>query len=334
MPPIQGQDEISRLDQVFHAMAGTLAEASQREKQHAKLLERRAEELDSINNQLRVKAEENEMFVYSVSHDLRSPLVNLQGFSRELGMIGKDLGKLVDVEGVPAEVRRIARGMLESDMAESIGFIQSAVTRLSGIIDGLLRLSRVGQVEYRRQSVEVGPIVARVVTSLRGTIEERKATVEVGELPSAWADPTAVDQVFANLIGNAVNYLDRNRPGKIEVFAVAPGDAGDLGPLVPPGSVVYAVRDNGLGISESYRSKVFTAFQRLHGNVAKGEGIGLALVRRVVERHEGSIWFESRPGVGTTFFVALPSPRSGAETKIEPERAGASTRLENERMAS
>jgi signal transduction histidine kinase len=306
-PPISGGDEIARLDRVFHEMATTLSDSARRERHHSRLLERRAEELDAINAQLREKAQENEMFVYSVSHDLRSPLVNLQGFGKELGMLGKDLLRLVDQEQVPPETRRQARVLIESEMGESIGFIQTAVTRLSGIIDGLLRLSRAGQVEYRRQEVQLGPVVARVVAALRGTIDRRQATVKVGDLPPAWGDPTAIEQVFANLIGNAINYLDKDRPGKIEVVAVDPLEVGGPPDGIARGSVVYAVRDNGMGISESYKSKVFAVFQRLHGDVAKGEGVGLALVRRMVERHGGRVWFESKPGQGTTFFVALPS---------------------------
>ena len=306
-PPISGTDEIARLDRLFHEMATTLSDASRREQRHSRLLEHRAEELDSVNAQLREKAEENEMFVYSVSHDLRSPLVNLQGFSKELEMIGKDLTRLLDRDGVPPETRRRALDLIDSEMGESIGYIQTAVSRLSGIIDGLLRLSRAGQVTYRRQEVELGPIVARVVGSLRGSIDGRKATVRVAELPPAWGDPTAIEQVFANLVGNAINYLDQSRPGLIEVFAVDPLEAGTNAAGIEPLPVVYAVRDNGLGIPDAYKSKVFAVFQRLHGDVAKGEGVGLALVRRVVERHGGRVWFESKVGEGTTFFVALPS---------------------------
>ncbi len=309
-PPIGGGDEIARLDEVFHEMAATLGDAAARERVHAELLEKRADELAAVNDQLREKAQENEMFVYSVSHDLRSPLVNLQGFSKELGLIGKDLGRLINSEEVPAPIRRRARDLIETEMAESIGFIQTAVTRLSSIIDALLRLSRAGRVEYRKQPVDVGEVVRRVVSALRGSIDERGATVEVADLPPASGDPTAVEQVFANLIGNAVNYLDRSRPGRIEVFAPVGGDPAED---VPEGSVVYAVRDNGLGIADSYKAKVFTAFQRLHGDVAKGEGIGLALVRRMVERHGGRVWFESEPGRGTTFFAAFPSPDDQAE---------------------
>jgi light-regulated signal transduction histidine kinase (bacteriophytochrome) len=193
-------------------------------------------------------------------------------------------------------------------MGESITFIQTAVTRLSSIIDALLRLSRAGRVEYRRQSVDVQRVVDRVVSALRGTIEERKATIVVRELPPASGDSTAIEQVFANLIGNALNYLDKNRPGQIEVLSVEADEQ------TPENCVVYAVKDNGLGISDQYKSKIFSAFQRLHGDVAKGEGVGLALVRRMVERHGGRVWFESEPGTGTTFFVAFLADRLEIES--------------------
>jgi len=322
-PPIAGADEVSRLDGVFREMVRTLAEAVERERAHAVQLRRRAEELVDVNAQLREKAQENEMFVYSVSHDLRSPLVNLQGFGKELGFLGRDLAKLVDRDGVPDDVRRRARSLIDLEMAESIGFIQTAVSRLSGIIDALLRLSRAGRVEYRRQSVDVPVVVDRVVGALRGSIDGRRAVVSVGKLPPAWGDPTAIEQVFANLIGNAVNYLDPDRPGRIEVEAVDP--AGVVEPELPADSTVYAVRDNGLGIADAYKAKVFTAFQRLHGDVAKGEGVGLTMVKRMVERHGGRVWFESQPGRGSTFFVALPSAEAAPLPSDEREPAMAET---------
>src|SRR5262249_42462429 len=160
--------------------------------------------------------------------------------------------------------------------------------------------------EYQWQAVDVRAAVVRVVESLRGTLEERKADVAVKDLPPCWGDPTAVEQVFANLIGNAVNYLDPRRSGKIEVGSAAEES----------GLRTYYVRDNGLGIPDSYLPKIFVAFQRLHPDAARGEGIGLALVRRILERHGGRIWVESTVGEGSTFFVALPTrPPNGAAPK-------------------
>ena len=242
------------------------------------------------------------MFVYSVSHDLRSPLVNLQGFSEELSLSCRDLRELFRRDDVPEPVRRRGLQLMDRDIEESIRFIQAAVGRLARIIDALLRLSRAGRVEYQLKEVDLAATVGKIVDALHDTITAKGAQVVVGELPPAWGDPTALEQVFANLIGNAVQYLDPGRPGRIEVDGDEPEGHG-----LPRGLQVYRVRDNGLGIPEAYHQRMFTAFSRLHAGVAQGEGIGLALVRRMVERHGGRIWLESAPGVGTTFFVALPA---------------------------
>jgi light-regulated signal transduction histidine kinase (bacteriophytochrome) len=188
-------------------------------------------------------------------------------------------------------------------MAESVTFILTGVTRLSNIIDALLRLSRAGRVDYQMQQVDVNRVVQRVVESMRGTITERGANVTVKELPPVWGDPTAVEQVFANLIGNALNYLDSKRPGTIEV---ATTNSHDLDGSAAGAWVTYYVKDNGLGIPAAYQHKVFQAFQRVHPEVAKGEGMGLAIVHRAVQRHRGKVWVESKAGEGSTFFVALP----------------------------
>ncbi|MEX2561134.1 MAG: ATP-binding protein, partial [Pirellulales bacterium] len=143
----------------------------------------------------------------------------------------------------------------------------------------------------------------RIIDSMSATATERSARITLYDLPPAWGDPTAIEQVFANLIGNALNYLDPERPGVIEIGS----DQAVLESHEQADCETYYVRDNGLGIREEYQSKMFQAFKRLHPEVAKGEGMGLAIVRRVVERHSGKIWVESKVGVGSTFYVVLPS---------------------------
>ncbi len=273
--PLPGRDEIARLDRAFHAMAKSIDE----------------------------KNRENELFIYSVSHDLRSPLVNLQGFSQELGYASRELRGLLEDGSVPAPIRAKGLGLLGGEVADSIHFIRTAVSRLSVIIDALLRLSRAGRVEYRWQPVDLDATLRRVIESLGSTIAGRGAEVSAGPMPPAWGDPTAIEQVFANLVGNAVNYLDPARPGVVEVGAV-----GADSPQNGAAHRTYYVRDNGLGIPDSGRSKLFLAFQRFHDGRAQGEGIGLALVRKIVERHGGRIWAESTPGAGSTFYVELPTP--------------------------
>ncbi len=301
-PVVAGSDEITHLDQEFHTMAGNLAGAQRRERVYQETLERRAAELQRANRDLDQKNQEIEMFVYSVSHDLRSPLVNLQGFSQELGLASEELRRVI-ANGLEDTSRERAQALVERDVAESIHYIQTAVTRLSSIIDALLRLSRAGRVEYRPVMVETAPVVARIVGAMRGSIVKCGAQVTIHSLPPVWADPTSLEQILANLIGNALNYLDPARPGKIEIGTVERAVEGLENPRT------FYVKDNGLGIAAAWSAKVFAIFQRLHDNSVTGEGVGLALVRRMVERHGGRVWVESVEGQGSTFFVALPGSR-------------------------
>jgi signal transduction histidine kinase len=275
-------------------------------------LERRVDErtaqLEEANRNLAQQTRENEMLVHSVSHDLRSPLVNLQGFSHELGEACQGIRAILEESNLPPTAKVDGLALLEGNVGESIYFIQTAVMRLSNIIDAVLRLSRAGRVELQWQKVDVNEVAMRVVDSMRHTADQRGATIVVHDLPPVWGDPSAVESVFANLIGNALLYSDPSRPGAVEV-GCKPGEESSL---ADNATVVrtYFVKDNGLGIPAEHQSKLFQAFQRLHPTAAEGEGIGLAILRRTVERHGGRMWVESTVGVGSTFYVDLPSGTS------------------------
>jgi signal transduction histidine kinase len=307
--PLSGTDEIAALDAVLHQTSARLRAAEADQAVLKTRLEARARELAALNDELRQETQDNELFIYSVSHDLRSPLVNLQGFSKELQVSCDELRATIDAAQLPEHEQQRMTGVLDGDVRESLHFLRLAVTRAASIIEALLRISRAGRLEYQWQRVSIGRVVARVVDALAGTIEARGAVVTVRELPPAWGDPGAIEQIFSNLIGNALNFLDPARMGRIEIGACEAEPEPEPVPLGEPPAVrtrTYYVRDNGLGISAAYMSKVFRAFQRLHGEVAKGDGIGLALVRRAVERHGGRVWVESAEGAGSTFFVVLP----------------------------
>jgi signal transduction histidine kinase len=305
--PLSGSDEIAALDAVLHQTGARLREAESEQALLKARLEARAGELAGVNEELRQETQDNEMFIYSVSHDLRSPLVNLQGFSKELQVSCDELDSIVVAAKLPeAEHRRMVH-ILDGDVRESLHYLRTAVTQAASIIDALLRISRAGRLEYQWQRVSVGRVVGRVVDALQSAIGQRKAVVTVRELPPAWGDPGAIEQIFSNLIGNAINYLDPARHGRIEIGALEPElEALDEREPRALRTRTYYVRDNGLGIPAAYMSKVFRAFQRLHGDVANGDGIGLAMVRRMVERHGGRVWVESAEGAGSTFFVVLP----------------------------
>jgi PAS domain S-box-containing protein len=267
-------------------------------------LEGRITELAATNRELEQKSAENESFVYSVSHDLRSPLVNLQGFSQELALSSAALESLLDRPDVPEDVRQRAGLLLRGELAESIGYIHDAVKHLGRIIDGLLRLSRTGRVVYESEEVDVNGVVSDILAAMHTTVLAAGGQVIVQPLPHVVGDRNAIGQIFANVVGNALKSFASGRDGRIEIFAT--GDS-------PP---VFAIRDNGVGIPVEYQSRVFQVFQHVHKNRSRGEGMGLAIVKRIVERHDGRIWFESSPGVGTTFYFTL-SPRPAQEASSD-----------------
>lgn len=269
-------------------------------------LEARVRELDATNRELAQRNTDNESFVYSVSHDLRTPLVNLQGFSQELMLTAEALRELFENRRIPEDLRTQAQALIGSDLDESVTFIRNAVRHLSNIIDGLLRLSRIGRVEYKADPVDVGTVVAEILGAMHTTVMQSRARIEVAPLPVVRGDRNAIGQVFANIIGNALKSLDPARPGSVEISASGS----------PP---VFAIRDNGVGIAEEYRAKMFQVFQHVHNAPNRGEGMGLAIVRRIVERHGGRIWYESRRGSGTTFYFTLPGVTTPPATEARPQ---------------
>ena len=271
-------------------------------------LEGRVVELATTNRELEQKSSENESFVYSVSHDLRSPLVNLQGFSQELALSSAELAALLDRPDVPDDIRQQAQTLIRGELTESIRFMHDAVKHLARIIDGLLRLSRVGRVEYESEDVDVNVVVSEILAAMHTTVLASGGRVIVQPLPHVKGDRNAIGQIFANVVGNALKSFDGARAGVVEIFATDGTPA------------VYAIKDNGIGIPVEYQSRLFQVFQHVHKSQLRGEGMGLAIVRRIVERHGGRIWFDSSPGVGTTFFFTLePGGEHGPAPAERPE---------------
>jgi signal transduction histidine kinase len=236
-----------------------------------------------------------------VSHDLRSPLVNLQGFSRELQVGMDDLRDCLGKATLPDPVRARASAIIDGHLTESLDFIRHAVAHLSSIVEGLLRLSRVGRVEYRWDRIDMQGLVTELASAMHAEIVEKGADLRVGPLPAAWGDRAAIMQVFANLIGNALQNFDASRAGVIDVGVQQDGSM-----------VTYFIRDNGVGIPEDVQRKLFQSYQVKPGR-ARGEGMGLAIVKRILDRHAGRIWVESTPGTGATFFFTLAGePPGGA----------------------
>ncbi len=256
----------------------------------------RTSELESTVAELQRKNKEVEAFVYIVSHDLRAPLVNVQGFVHELEASCKHLKEAIRACPNWERCWPIVQPVLDKEMGGALHYIAASATKFERLIEALLGLSRHGRQVYQLARVNVWELVTNTIATFQQEITEAGAEVEVGALPSVIADATALGQVFSNLIGNALKYRNPERPLKVE-----------LGGRVEDGMVHYFVRDNGLGIPEFGKAKLFQVFQRFHPQQAEGEGMGLAIAHRIVERHGGKIWAESREGEGTTFHFSLPA---------------------------
>jgi two-component system, cell cycle sensor histidine kinase PleC len=260
-----------------------------------KLVTGRTEELACLNAVLARQNKELEQIVYVASHDLRSPLVNVQGFSKELGYALEELGGILKGEGVPPDIREKATRIFEREVPDSLKFIMTSISRMDMLLSGLLKLSRLGRAALKIEKLNMNNTVSEIINTFEFQLKETGTTMEVGGLPPCRGDDTQIGQVFSNLIGNALKYLDPARPGKI----IITGEQRE-------GHVVYRVEDNGIGITPEHKEIVFELFHRLNPGASEGEGLGLTIVRTILDRHNGKIQLESEPGKGSSVFVSLP----------------------------
>ncbi len=241
--------------------------------------------------------EEIQRFAYIVSHDLRSPLVNIMGFTSELETATAALTRFVENATAGMDDRESAevRASVTEDLPEAIRFIKSSTAKMDRLIAAILRLSREGRRVLRPEPVALGALAAGIVESLAHQLVEHDAEIEIGALPDLVTDRLAIEQVLSNLIENAVKYLKPGRPGRIIVRGRSLGRF-----------ALLDVADNGRGIATRDLERIFDLFRRAGDQTVPGEGIGLAHVRALVRRLGGKVDCESVPDVGSTFRIRLP----------------------------
>lgn len=233
------------------------------------------EELRKYAEELALSNEELYVFSYAASHDLQEPLRSIQNF----------------IETLNKKYKR----RLGPEMEEQITAADDGVTRMHRLITDFLMYSRVGTERAGQEEVDLNATLKDALANLELAIKESKAQIKQFTLPKVWGNTTQMTQVFQNLIANAIKYQGESTP-IIEVSAEKKKDFWQ-----------FAVRDNGIGIEQWFSERIFIVFQKLHDpKKYPGSGIGLALCKRVIEKHGGKIWFESEVGKGTTFFFTLP----------------------------
>jgi two-component system, chemotaxis family, sensor kinase Cph1 len=245
-------------------------------KRYETALRERSEALARSNAEL-------EQFAYVASHDLQEPLRMVASYTQLL--------------------QRRYQGKLDEQADKYIHFAVDGAQRMQGLINDLLALSRVGTQGKPFAAVDVRAIVDRVLRWLGRAIEESGGRVEVGPLPAVMGDAGQLEQLFQNLIANALKFRRPDVAPLVQVSA-------ERRRAADGGGWVFAVRDNGIGFEQQFAEQIFVVFQRLHTRSEyPGTGVGLAIVKKIVERHGGTIWAEGRPGEGATFHFTIPDTR-------------------------
>lgn len=246
----------------------------------ARSFNRMSEELarshEHLEEQVKARTAELEAFIYTVSHDLKSPAVSMNGMA---GIMKEEYGQQMDEK---------ARHYLDRIIGNA--------NYMEELIQGLLTLSRIGRAQEHRERVEVKEVIENVLEILHSQLMQRNISVVVQPaFPHFMFDPILLAQIFQNLVSNAAKFMGDQPHPRIEI-----------GGRESDGGVAFYVKDNGIGIDSAYHEKIFAIFQRLHDVKVEGTGVGLPIVKKIVDLNGGKIWVESQPGAGATFYIWLP----------------------------
>ncbi|MDZ4667692.1 MAG: ATP-binding protein [bacterium] len=230
--------------------------------------------VDVLEKRVKERTEDLESFSYSVSHDLRTPLRAINGYAK---ILEEDYGKVLDNEG-----KRL------------LGEVRSNAKKMGLLIDDLLTFSRLGRKEITKSLVDINKLVETVLIEMKQSTTHH-AKIKFSYLLPAVADYNLMQQVFTNLLSNAIKYSSKNENPLIEIKSERKN-----------GELIYSVSDNGVGFDMHYVDKLFGVFQRLHAEEEfSGTGVGLAIVKRIIRKHDGKVWAEGKEGQGATFYFSL-----------------------------
>lgn len=242
------------------------------------------------------KNKELEHIVYAASHDLRSPLVNILGFSKELEYASKQVHSVLQNGEVSSQLKEKLAPILEEDIPEALQYIFKNTSKMDSLLSGLLQFSRTGRTALTIKQLDMNKLLSDIFEAFDYQIKKAGANVTKVKLSLCRGDMTQINQIFSNLLDNALKYLDPNRPGIIKISGHK-----------AKSQIVYCVEDNGIGIAKEHQGKIFEMFYQLNPGTSSGEGLGLTIARKILDRHKGKIWVESERHKGSKFFVSIPA---------------------------
>jgi len=265
----------------FMTAVNNITDRKNAESQIKRLNEELEERVILRTGQLQAANKELEAFSYSVSHDLRAPLRSVHGFTK---ILLEDYETILDDEG-----KRICR------------IISSSATQMGKLIDDLLSFSKIGRSGLNPSEIDMKKMVRQVFEGMTSPSETKRIKLTIGKIHKAFGDVTLLGQVWINLLSNAIKYSSKNEISEISV-----------GSSISDGMITYYIKDKGVGFDMQYVHKLFGVFQRLHSEAEfEGNGVGLAIVQRIIYKHGGKVWAEGEVGKGATFYFSLPIKGNG-----------------------
>jgi signal transduction histidine kinase len=277
-------DEVGELSVVFNHMAGRVQDS-------LVLLE---DEVRQRTRKLKEANEELEQFVFIASHDLRSPLVNVQGYGKELEYSIKELAGYL--KGLDTEASTEMERIIDGDIREDLHYIGTNVLRMDSLLLSLLKFSRIGKAALHMKTLDMNALARDALEALRFQVNEKGIDVDSSPLPPCYGDEILAGQVLSNLLGNAVRYSAGGGKNAVRISGQSKG-----------ASCEYSVSDNGIGIRKEHLDRIFDLFYRVNPAAGEGQGIGLNIVKKCLQRMNGSIRVESEIGRGTVFTFTLPA---------------------------
>jgi PAS domain S-box-containing protein len=251
--------------------------------------------IKQIEEVISAKNKELENYLYVASHDLRSPLVNIQGFSQRLQKQAASFKTILADCKLNSETQLKINKITNEDIPKTLNYIFSSVAKMDILINGLLQISRTGRIKMTIRKINMNLLFKTIIAAFNFQLTELSAKMIVKDLPDCYGDESQINQLFSNILGNAIKYGDKNKQLIIEISARSQYN-----------KVVYSIKDTGIGIAPRHLNKIWDVFYRVDsGSPEAGEGIGLSLAKRITDKHKGKIWAESEEGKGSIFYIEL-----------------------------